>query len=220
MKITTLSKFVFQSLYTILVRWFILRSIFDFNHNSESAHEKLFREKGSIDPVPKISQAAAEKMLGRQYSGYYYFRGLAGGQGPLDVTANDVFGKVIVRMIRVVKEGAIEGGKSDEGSSMFVVPPPTATETDDGPGSDRLGKEQDTAAVEVSSSKEHARSKYLSAEEIRVDSEYDAQLASARAAIATHMAKVCVHTLGPVIRVGMTATTTLEGGDAAASGRD
>lgn len=151
-------------------------------------------------------------MLGRQYSAYYSFRGLAGRQVPLDVTAKDVFGKVIVRIIRVAKEGGIAGekGKSDEdtGSSVFVVPPPTAIETDDGPGSGQQGKKQDTAAsstaketdegpgaaVEVSSSKvQHARSKYLSAEEIRVDAEYDAQLASARAAIAEFMAKVFIH---------------------------
>jgi len=175
------------------------RSIYDFNHNSESAHEKLFREKGSIDPVPKISQAAAEKMLGRQYSEYYTFRGLAGRQVPLDITSKEIFGQVIVRIIRVAKGDAISGEKSNESvASSVIAAPPAATaavaDTDDIPGSGQREEKQDALAVaEVSSSKDqHGRSKYLSAEEIRADAEYDALLAAARAAITGTMTKVFV----------------------------
>jgi len=68
-------------------------SLFDFQHTSESNHNKIFREKGSVDPIARYSASAAEKMLGRQNWAAYWGRGAAAGLYAVNTSSSEVFGQ-------------------------------------------------------------------------------------------------------------------------------
>lgn len=152
-------------------------SIAGLQHGSQSALERLFRDRTAPEPVPvpKIAVAAAEKMLGRQYSGYLQTRG-----GPqVDLTGTDVFGRMIVRIIRIAnknekgkdspKEAAADSNTRTASSAFLQA----AMVTDDLPAGQVSGGK--------SPSKAETPNKYLSSEEIKLDADYDAKLSAARA---------------------------------------
>jgi len=147
-------------------------SLFDFQHTSESNHNKIFREKGSVDPIARYSASAAEKMLGRQYSAAYWGRGAAAGLYAVNTSSSEVFGEMVVRLVRVKSASEPEPASAP----LPAKGTPAVVATDDlvdGSNPDGPSEPADPGRGGVK----------VSAEEIQQDQQFDLLLAAARAAV-------------------------------------